>query len=366
MNCSNPVWFALKQPGFRQRMQYAILALLAWFPALVMAAPYELGQGYRLPFLGLTAGGYLSVQANALEGENSRASLQDLSLLMHADPSQDWHFFSEIELSSPVTVSRDGLSSRDIDLDFERLYIDHNLSPRASLRVGKFLTPVGRWNQIHADPLVWSVSRPLTTSAAFARNASGAQLFGSLPLSQSVVDYQLFVDDSSQLDPSEGHEQTFLDLNVQPNPVNAFQRGAGARLRYRTFDDSFQAGLSVARFELKDLTGYKNMVGADMVYDHNDAELSGEMVYRKDDGAGGRSEWGGYVQAVLPLIDDFYGVLTQERYKSDLFLNPVNSTSLGITYRPTPPFSIKLERRNSSGEQRLAPDGWLFSVAMMF
>jgi hypothetical protein len=366
MNCPSVIRFASSLSGPRRRVQRVILAAMASFPALVMAAPYELGQGYHLPFLGLTVGGYLSVQASALEGEKSRASLQDLSLLAHADPAQDWHFFTEIEVSNPVSLTRDGLSSKDIDLDFERFYVDHNLSARASLRVGKFLTPVGRWNQIHADPLVWTVSRPLTTAAAFAKNATGAQLFGSLPMSLSDIDYQLYVDDTKLLDPTEGHEQTFMDLSVQPNPVNAFKRGGGARLRYRTFDDSFQAGVSMARFQLRDLPGYKNMVGVDMFYTRNDAEFSGEMVYRKGDGAAGKSEWGGYVQAVLPLVDNFYGIVTHERYKAELFDAPVNSTSLGITYRPTPPFSIKLERRESRGEERLAPDGWLFSVAMMF
>ena len=80
----------------------------------------------------------------------------------------------------------------------------------------------------------------------------------------------------------------------------------------------------------------------------------------------GGSEWGGFVQGVLPLIDNFYGIVSLERYKAELFNDPVNSTCLGVTYRPTPPFSVKLERRESSGEERLAPDGWLFSVAWLF
>jgi hypothetical protein len=87
------------------------------------------------------------------------------------------------------------------------------------------------------------------------------------------------------------------------------------------------------------------------------------MVYRR---GAGSSEWGGFVQAVLPLTNNVYGIVTHERYKAEIFNNPVNSTSLGITYRPTPPFSIKLERRESRGEERLAPDGWLFSVALLF
>jgi hypothetical protein len=340
--------------------------LLLLLSGLAQAAPYELGQGYRLPVLGLTAGGYLSLQISALEGEKSKATVQDLSLFLHGDPRPDWHFFTEIEVSNPVTLTKSGMSTTDIDLDFERFYLDHNLSARNTLRLGKFLTPVGRWNQIHADPLVWTVSRPLTTSAAFARNASGAQLYGSWPLDRSAIDYQVYIDDTAQLDPSEGHEKTYMDLSVQPNPPSSFRRGAGARLRYRTFDDQLQAGISVAHFQLKDLPGFKDMVGADLFYTRNEMEFSGELVYRKDDSPAGKSEWGGFVQAVLPLMNNFYGIVSHERYKAEMFNDPVNSTSLGITYRPSSPLSVKLERRESRGEERLAPDGWLLSVALLF
>jgi hypothetical protein len=365
-NCPNQSRAGVPPAGIRCALRKAALGILLALPGLALAEPYTLGQGYRLPVLGLTAGGYLSVQANALEGEKSQASLQDLSLFLHGDPSPDWHFFTEIELSTPVTLTRDGLSSRDIDLDFERFYFDHNLAARSTLRLGKFLTPVGRWNQIHADPLVWTVSRPLTTSAAFAKNASGAQLYGSWPLGRSAVDYQVYVDDSAGLDPTEGHEKTFMDLSIQPNPPSSFRHGGGARLQYRTFDDDLLAGVSVGRFELKGLPGYKNMIGADLFYSRNDYEFSAETVYRKGDGSSGKSEWGGFVQAVVPLVHAFYGIILHERYKAELFDRPVDSTSLGITYRPTPPFSIKLERRESRGEERLAPDGWLFSVAVLF
>ncbi len=366
MSCPNSARYDMTLRRLWLCLKQAALALLLSLPMLTLAAPYEFGQGYPLPVLGLTAGGYLSLQVNALEGEKAKATVQDLSLFLHADPAPDWHFFTEIEVSNPLTLSRDGLVTKDIDLDFERFYFDHNLSARTTLRLGKFLTPVGRWNQIHADPLVWTVSRPLTTSAAFARNASGVQLYGSWPLDKSAIDYQVFIDDSAQLDPTEGHEKTYMDLSVRPNPPSSFIRGGGARLQYRAFDDALQAGVSVAHFQLKDLPGYKDMVGADLFYTRNDTEFSGEMVYRKNDGGAGKSEWGGFLQLVVPLANDFYGIIVHERYKAEMFNEPVNSTSLGITYRPRPPFSIKLERRESYGEARLAPDGWLFSIALLF
>jgi hypothetical protein len=343
----------------------ALLALLLAAPAVGQASAYELGQGYALPWLDLTAGGYVSLQGSNLKNEQSKAALQDLSLFLHSDPTPDWHFFTEIELSNALVLTRDGFTATDADLDFERLYVDYNVSPRQTLRLGKFLTPVGRWNQIHADPLVWTVSRPLTTAAPFARNASGIQLYGSWPAGMSAIDYQIYLDDSAQLDPTEGHELTYMDVDISPNPISSFEHGGGVRLQYRTTDDAFQAGLSAARYRLKDLPRFKDMVGLDVFYTKNDIEVSGETVYRQDEGAGGNTEWGGFAQLVVPMGKGFYAIAYHERYKAQLFSDVLNTTSVGITYRPEPPLSIKLERRDSWGQERLAPDGWLFSIAIL-
>lgn len=340
--------------------------LLLCLPVLAEAAPYELGRGYPLPFLGLTAGGYASFQASALEHQHSQATIQDLSLFLRGDPRPDWHVFSEIEISNPLTLTRDKAQSGDVDLDFERLYVDHNLSARDTLRIGKFLTPVGRWNQIHADPLVWTVSRPLTTSAAFAHNAAGLQFYGGLPLRSAVLDYRVYLDDTALLDRSEAHERTFPDLTDGRNPPNAFQRGGGVRLQYRSLDSDWSAGLSAAHFQLKELPGAKDLAGADFFYSWRDNELTGETVYRHDEDANGRTEWGWFLQWVTPIRGAFYGVLTHEHYKAELYDRPIDSTSIGLTYRPSPPIAIKLERRESTGEERLAPDGWLFSAAFLF
>ena len=337
--------------------------LMASLPAL--AASYELGQGYPIAGPSLIASGYVSVRAAHLEGEPAKLTLQDASLLLHGDASPVWHFFAEIELSNALVYTHDGLKTSDADLDFERLYLDHNLSARTTLRLGKFLTPIGRWNQIHADPLVWTVSRPLTTAAAFARNASGAQFLGSWPVEDAAIDFTVYLDDSARLDPSEGQEKTFLDISLQPNPPSSFRHGGGSRLVYRNFDDSLQLGLSLARYTLKDLPGSKSLLGADFFYGRNNLELTGETVYRHDGQHGEGDEWGAFLQLAVPLGGGFYGIAEQEHYKAALFPRPVDSTSVGVTWRPRPPFSIKLERRESRGEERLAPDGWLCSIAIL-
>lgn len=327
---------------------------------------YRLGQGYALPWLGLKAGGYLTVRGADLEGQDGEVTLQNLSLFLSSDITPRWHFFAEVEVGNSVTVSDDGWSTSGREFDVERLYLERDLSARTTLRLGKFLTPIGRWNLIHADPLVWSVSRPLTTSAPFSRHAAGLELTGSRPLAAGLVDYRLWVDDTAVLDPSQGREEVFVEVGVPGNPRNAFDHGFGARVRYWSLDEALQVGVSVAHFRIKDQSGQRNLVGADLFYTRGGAELTGEAVYRGNDSPAVDAEWGGFLQLAVPLRHGFYGVATHERYKAEAFPDAVTWDSLGVTYRPTPPVSLKLERRETRGEEPLAPDGWQFSIGVLF
>ncbi|MDD4882646.1 MAG: hypothetical protein PHX10_13790 [Gallionellaceae bacterium] len=352
------------------------IARPAWFACLLTAGllatgtvaaapPYQLGQGYPLPWFGLTAGGYASIHVSALDGEPTTLNVKELSLFLHGDPLPTWHFFTELEVGDVLTASKDRTAVFDGDFDVERLYLDHNLSAHDAVRMGKFLTPIGRWNQIHADPLVWSVTRPLTTSAGFARHASGLELYGSHSLGSGEVDYQVYADATTALDPTEALEQTFADADLPVNPASSFKHGMGLYLRYRNVDDSLQLGLSAARFSLKEQPPAKQLVGLDLFYTRWGWELSGEAIYRRDESGAGRSDRGGYVQLVAPVADRLYAIVSHERYRSALLPDTQEWTGIGLTYRPSPPLSFKLEYRDGRGDARLVPDGVLFSLAVL-
>jgi hypothetical protein len=338
---------------------------MALAAVLAPARAYELGMGYPLPWLGLTAGGYATLRAGNLEGEPAKAVLKDLSLFLSANLDTRWHLFTELELGDSLAWEGDGPTTAYAEFDVERLYLDHNLNPRATLRLGKFLTPIGRWNLIHADPLVWSVFRPLTTSAAFARHATGIALQGTWPFADSSLDYQVFADDSQALDMGPAYEPTYLEAPVTPNPDNVFDQGGGLRLHYRALDDALQVGLSVARFSLIHQPGTKELVGTDLFYARSGLELTGEAVYRKGTGVNGDA-WGGFAQLVVPMGRGFYTVLSGELFKAEGYSETTRIQRLGIAYRPIPPLSFKVELQESQGVEELAPDGWQLSVSTLF
>lgn len=360
-----------------------MLQIARWFAfstliatASAMAAPntaenrqhgaYELGQGLQFPAYDLDIGGYLSLQYENLSGREQTFSVQDLSLFVNKHFGPRWNFFTEMEIGDALEFKDDGGADHNPEFDIERLYAEYRLSPTATLRFGKFLTPVGHWNLIHADPLVWTVSRPLTATAAFARHASGAMLYGTVPTAGRNLDYWLFADDTRHLDPLERDERAFELPGSSLNMTNNFDRAAGGRLLYHVIENRFSVGASYVHFETRSAQQEKNLYGLDFIWNTRYLELTGEGIYRTVGGSSESDERGGFLQAVVPIPHHLFLIGRREQYRAALLSSDVNINTFGITYRPRPPLSLKLEYRSGTGNELVAPDGWLGSLAILF
>lgn len=352
-----------------------LLVLLPVYPPLArpdsadmrwQSMPYELGQGMHFPAQGLSLGGYLSLRYRDLEDVPSSMSIKDLSLLASLDITDRLNLFTEMEIGEALSLSQDGINTDDAEFEVERLYLDYRVAPEVTFRLGKFLTPVGRWNLIHADPLVWTVSRPLTTSVAFARQASGAMVYGSVPSGANGFDYSLFVDDTDLFDHHQQEERAYDDAVASIAAVGAFEHAAGARIVYHLHDDRIQVGASYLRFRMMDLQENKDLYGLDLFWNTRYAEFSGEWVYRNSRGAVEPDERGGFLQAAIPVGGQLFLIGRYERYHSALEPATAEIETLGLTYRPYRAVSLKLEYRGGDHNQRIAPEGWLGSLAILF
>jgi hypothetical protein len=328
--------------------------------------PYHLGQGLNFAQQNLVVGGYLSLVYSDLEHQDWMAEARDLSLFVSKSLSNRWQLFSEIELGDSLRISADGPSSRHTELDLERLYADYHAQRAVNLRVGKYLTPVGRWNLIHADPLVWTTDRPLTTSAAFARHATGAMLYGEIASSRNSLEYKLYADNSNLLDPSQKNEKAFEDVGSGPSPRNAFKRALGGHLSYHFLNDTAQIGASYLVSKMSDLQDNQELFGTDALVTVQNVELSAEAVYRNSLGSADHDEYGGFVQAVLPLPRRIYLIGRRERYRAALYPPTATIDTAAITYRPHKAVSLKLEYRGGKHNEIVAPTGWLGSLAILF
>ncbi len=298
---------------------------------------------------GFKFGGYSSASLIVPNGGNKELSLDEISLITRWEGNSRFRFFSELEIERPL-VWREGqdFSRADNKIDVERFYIDYNLSEKINLRGGRFLTPAGRWNLIHAAPLVWTTLRPLATSRLFPTSVNGAMLYGATPVYNRAFEYSLFME-GLQDQESDRDEIAFKDVK-------------GARFN---FTGKTNWGMSVLEFT-EDIPGTPKfrMYGLDFMTKHEGWEFSGEAFkrYTTNNGDGGS---GGYLQAVAPLAGKWFAVARLENFK-----RPLDGSSerwvLGTAWRMKPTQVLKMEVVGGDEDQPGSPKGFLASFAILF
>lgn len=321
-------------------------------PACTLASPigplaYTPGRGLRLGHMPITLGGYSNVNLVRNEGGPARLSLDDFSLFVIADPHPRLRLFSELEVEELLTLDSHGHGgTATANFVTERLFGDLTLSDQFVLRAGKFLTPVGRWNLIHVQPLVWTTSRPLVTFAPFDPHTTGAMLFGSLFPATGRVTYTLYGQFLNQLDPASW-------------PVEA-RRSAGGRLEY-----AVTGGPSVGASYLTFESGgdWQHLGGLDTLWRRDRVEVMGEAVY-----SDAPRRWGLYLQPVVRLWSQLYVVGRYEHYGDQARDTPpaADLVVAGVAFKPVPYLILKGEYLFADHPVHDSPPGFKSSVAILF
>ena len=113
-------------------------------------------------------GGYSSAALQVEPGGHANAELSQISLILSKNVNERLQLFGEVELEYPLTWhSGNSVKTDDSRLDVERLYADYGYSSQLNIRAGRFLSPIGIWNLVHAAPLVWTTVRPAATRELF-------------------------------------------------------------------------------------------------------------------------------------------------------------------------------------------------------
>lgn len=319
-----------------------------------LASRYELGQGWRLGDSGFTLGGYGVASSGETAGEADwRTAIDALSALLWWDGGGRWHFFSETELEDALVAEPGRTTTDEADVVLERLYVDYTPSDALKLRVGKFLTPVGRWNLVHAAPLVWTTSRPLITTATFPTNATGLMLYGLSTVSGRTLEYSLYG--------SPG-------IELAPNPdLDTFEEALGGRLNL-TLRPELQLGASIVSFEQRRAADeHKTLYSADFLWSHRRHEVSAEYALRvRELSTEHRDERGAYLQWVAPLTQRLYGVLRFESFRESGAPRDLSLFLAGVNFRPRPALALKAEISHALETDVEVDDGFRASFAVLF
>lgn len=314
---------------------------------------YRPGQGWTVPGTNISIGGYAAVDYRNLTGSPASLAIDNLSLLLHWEGEGRLRLFAEVSVENPLVYeSGSGQLKGQSYAALERVYGDYLYSDAIKLRVGKFLTPIGRWNVIHADPLVWTTSRPLITERAFPTNATGAMVYGTVAVAGRQFDYSVYGSIGSEW---------------RPNPrLDPFSEAYGAHVATSVSTRS-ELGLSLVSFEQRSSVGeHRKLVGLDYSWSRERVELSAEAAYRFSDAGSRFDEKGLFVQGVIPLSRHWYAVARYEFYDPAGSAPDISLRLLGLAYKPAPWLVMKLEARDGVHLSAFAPAGVQASVSVLY
>ena len=322
-------------------------------PLLALDTPvgvlaYAPGRGLRVGDTGLWLGGYAAADAVRDEGGPGEFSLEALSLFVVWTPTSRLRLFSELELEDPLVVDTEGDSTARAGFTVERLYGDAIASDALTVRGGKFLTPVGRWNVIHAAPLVWTTSRPLVTELPFDQHTTGAALLGTFFLGHDTLSYTVY-----------GQPAGSFDEVDQPQVAD---HSVGARLEWDRGAD-LSLGSSYLAFERHGV--WRNAVGLDALWARGPLEVMSELLVERSP-HGGRDQWGCYLQGVYEIHPPLALVGRYEHYDQAGVQPTVNLFVAGLAYKPRPWVVVKLEYLAADHPAEASPPGFKSSLAVLF
>lgn len=320
-------------------------------------ADYQLGQGYTAGAVNVA--GYANVVADAARGAPARLVLDDLSLFVNGRVSQYLNPFFEVELSEGTLWRQGRRPLADLSPRFvvERLYNDSDLGAGFTFRAGKMLTPVGEWNMIHAAPLVWNVSKPMTTYRGFNRYTSGLGL-NYLPPDGHLPELQLYWQPNGELIPKPA--QMVVREYVHAGGVHAsWPIGLNDKI-----------GVSLQRARVRGGDEAQTLLGLNASKTLGNLQLETEATYARLSGSNParlrEREWGAYLLGAYAVSDRLTLLARHEHFADRGAARGSANSLLGLAYRPDPALVWKLEYVHSRGAALDVKSGMFGSFSVLF
>jgi len=304
---------------------------------------YNLGKGLRLAGSDFFVGGYLNTTFEKESDADGVFAIDDISFFVFGDLSQSIRFFSEIEDEESLEIDMDGEVETYAHWQVERLYLDFLYRENLNLRVGKFLTPVGTWNEIHAAPLTWTVSRPAVTIASYPESVTGIQLFGNLSYGDGDFSYTFSAQDNGNVS-----ERTSFRKS------HNFYGG-----RVKWFGPSgLEVAVPLLYYSEQVVDDDIYLIGLDFTFKRPLYEVRFEGNFSHVELKNGHTsrEYGYYIQGVYSLSERLYLVLRHDYFHAREKLGDHKAVSLAAAYKLKPQIVFKLEGQMRGGRLDLKGD----------
>ncbi len=324
----------------------------------VYALGYTLGQGYNLGAWNIS--GYTSVAFGVPIQNKAPAKIEidDIALFGQANLHPYLNPFFEIEYAAqPIWIDGQGAFAQSGRFVVERLYNDMQLTEAWTFRLGKMLTPLTEWNQIHANPLVATVIRPLSSYVSFSNFISGVGLYYQTEL-EWLPNIQVYYQPWEEL----------LPKSLDHSPIR-YKNISGFNLQYGD-EFSGRIAFAVQHAELTTRKEQQTLFSLDGAYDFDDIKVSTQFFYATIAGSDitrqRNEEWGGYVQVHATINEQWSLVGRSEVFMQRAANKAHYNTVLGINYRPYSVIVWKLEYVLQRGAVLNLPEGVYGSLGTMF
>lgn len=303
--------------------------------------------------------GYVEVIASKPSAGKAKLVVDDVSLFITGHVNKWLNPFLESELSRITILQAGGslFSNNSGDVVLERLYNDSYLTDSLSLRTGKMLTPVGEWNLVHAAPLVWTTTRPMTTYRGFNQFTSGISL-NYADANSSLPEIQLYIQPDGEILP----KRSLLFLRN-------YVRVAGLHLNWPSgLNDKL--GLSFQHAQIESTDEQQTLAGFNFNKEFGPFAFETEGFHTHISGINAArvrdNEWGAYLQGAYAL-NERWNLLGRHEYFADRGYNTASENSLlGISYKPAPSTIWKVEYVKQYGQQLNLSTGLFASFSAFF
>jgi len=319
-------------------------------------------------------GGYASVTVGRPEHPESAEGLEVselvAALIAWGRVSTRISYLVELDMAKRTSKTWTGREADEWVVP-ERLYLEYSASQLVRLRAGRFLTPIGLWNEQHAEPLTWTPTRPLTTYLPFANSLDGILLAGERGVAGRELGYSAYWAPRLDFDGHDSEQSSFIQafggrVAMEARSGLTFGLAAARVRRSRPADPDDNDG-SAAMTDLdrrEEDASPRTLLGADLRWATARFEVmsEGNLITAT---AEEPSEGGVYGMVSARLAGPLWAVTRGEVYR------PVDGTTarmlyVGMTLRADRRLVVKFGRQFVQRASVRIPDGWFLSFSSLF
>ncbi len=309
---------------------------------------YRPARGLRVGWTGLNIGGFKTYEFEKEEGDDWFFAIDSINFLVLFQPIHRLRLFMELEVGGLYEADLStGESESDPFANFQRLYGEISVFDSLNLRGGKFLTPVGDWNLVPAEPFTPTAIEPALLEA-FDEHQTGAMIHGSFFPEAGMLRYWLW-GQANDFDTEEDEDST--------------DHGVGGRVEYSGRYDKWSIGSSFLAAEQSDEWGYVG--GLDARLRCGRFEFASEFVYTWGNRENPIS-WGAFLQGKAEVLPNFFLIGRYEHSAPSEGLRNLEIGDVGLLWTPVPYLNFKATYRFTDRQSEEFPEGFKAAFSVVF